>query len=46
MFGPSLTIPVSGGALALGTWQGTYRCERRNRGGSRSVVATAWGEGR
>jgi len=43
LLGPSLTLPVSGGRLALGTWQGIYLCEHRNRGGSRSVVATAWG---
>ena len=44
LFGPSLTLPVTGGRLALGTWQGIYLCEHRNRGGSRTVVATAWGE--
>jgi secondary thiamine-phosphate synthase enzyme len=44
LLGPSLTLPVSGGRLALGTWQGIYLCEHRDRGGSRSVVATAWGE--
>lgn len=44
LFGPSLTLPVSGGRLALGTWQGIYLCEHRDRGGPRSVVATAWGE--
>jgi secondary thiamine-phosphate synthase enzyme len=44
LFGPVLTLPVSGGALALGTWQGIYLCEHRDRGGSRSLVATAWGE--
>jgi secondary thiamine-phosphate synthase enzyme len=44
LFGPSLTLPISRGRLALGTWQGIYLCEHRNRGGSRSVVATAWGE--
>ena len=43
LFGPSLTLPVSGGRLALGTWQGIYLCEHRDRGGSRSVVATLWG---
>jgi secondary thiamine-phosphate synthase enzyme len=43
LLGPSLTLPVSGGRLALGTWQGIYLCEHRDRGGSRSVVATAWG---
>jgi secondary thiamine-phosphate synthase enzyme len=45
LLGPSLTLPVSGGRLALGTWQGIYLCEHRDRGGSRSVVATLWGSG-
>jgi secondary thiamine-phosphate synthase enzyme len=45
LLGPSLTLPVSGGRLALGTWQGIYLCEHRDRGGSRSLVATLWGEG-
>jgi secondary thiamine-phosphate synthase enzyme len=43
LLGPSLTLPISGGRLALGTWQGVYLCEHRNRGGSRSVMATVWG---
>jgi secondary thiamine-phosphate synthase enzyme len=42
--GPSLTLPLADGALALGTWQGIYLCEFRDRGGSRSVVATLQGE--
>jgi secondary thiamine-phosphate synthase enzyme len=42
--GSSLVIPVSDGRLALGTWQGIYLCEHRDRGGSRSVVVTAVGE--
>jgi secondary thiamine-phosphate synthase enzyme len=45
LFGPSLTLPVSGGRLTLGTWQGIYLCEHRDRGGSRTVLATLWGEG-
>jgi secondary thiamine-phosphate synthase enzyme len=45
MFGPSLTIPIAAGRLKLGTWQGIYLCEHRDHGGSRSIVATAWGEG-
>jgi secondary thiamine-phosphate synthase enzyme len=45
LLGPSLTLPVSRGRLALGTWQGIYLCEHRNRGGSRSLVATLWGSG-
>jgi secondary thiamine-phosphate synthase enzyme len=44
LLGPSLTLPISRGRLALGTWQGIYLCEHRNRGGSRSVVATVFGE--
>jgi secondary thiamine-phosphate synthase enzyme len=44
LIGPSLTLPVRGGRLALGTWQGIYLCEHRERGGPRSLVATAWGE--
>jgi secondary thiamine-phosphate synthase enzyme len=44
LLGPSLTLPVSNGRLALGTWQGIYLCEHRDHGGSRSLVATVWGE--
>jgi len=45
LLGPSLTLPIAGGRLALGTWQGIYLCEHRDHGGSRSLVATAWGPG-
>src|SRR2546423_15309349 len=44
LLGPSLTLPVSRGRLALGTWQGVYLCEHRDHGGPRSLVATLWGE--
>jgi secondary thiamine-phosphate synthase enzyme len=44
LLGPSLSLPVSGGRLALGTWQGIYLCEHRDRGGSRSLLATLHGE--
>jgi secondary thiamine-phosphate synthase enzyme len=44
LLGPSLSLPVSGGRLALGTWQGVYLCEHRDRGGPRSLLATAFGE--
>jgi secondary thiamine-phosphate synthase enzyme len=44
LLGPTLTLPISGGRLALGTWQGIYLCEHRNHGGPRSLVATVWGE--
>ena len=46
LMGPSLTLPLREGHPALGTWQGIYLCEHRDRGGPRSLVATAWGEGR
>jgi secondary thiamine-phosphate synthase enzyme len=42
--GACLTIPVSRGSLALGTWQGIYLCEHRNNGGPRRVIVTAFGE--
>ena len=44
LLGPSLALPVAHGRLALGTWQGTYLCEHRDRGGSRSLVATLNGD--
>jgi len=45
LLGPALSLPVSEGRLALGTWQGIYLCEHRDRGGPRGLVATLWGEG-
>jgi secondary thiamine-phosphate synthase enzyme len=43
--GVSLVLPVRGGRLALGTWQGIYLCEHRERGGPRKVLVTAFGDG-
>ncbi|ASK35579.1 hypothetical protein CEK62_14930 [Alcanivorax sp. N3-2A] len=45
LIGPSLTVPIRDGALALGTWQGLYLCEHRDRAGPRTVIATLQGEG-
>ncbi|MCG9973064.1 secondary thiamine-phosphate synthase enzyme YjbQ [Christiangramia crocea] len=42
--GASVQIPVTNGRLNLGAWQGIYLCEHRNRGGSRNLVLTAYGE--
>jgi secondary thiamine-phosphate synthase enzyme len=42
--GSSLVLPVADGRLALGTWQGIYLCEHRDRGGPRTVLVTAFGE--
>jgi secondary thiamine-phosphate synthase enzyme len=40
----SLTIPITGGRLALGTWQGIFLCEHRRRVPSRSLVVHLLGE--
>ena len=44
LLGASLRIPIRGGQMCLGTWQGVYLCEHRNHGGRRRIVATVWGE--
>lgn len=44
LLGSSVTIPVTNGKFNLGTWQGIYLCEHRNRGGSRKIVVTVIGE--
>ena len=44
LMGPSLSLPVSGGRLAVGTWQGIYLCEHRDHGGPRSLILTLSGE--
>lgn len=46
MLGPSVTIPVADGQLALGTWQGIYLGEHRDHGGPRRLTVTLWGESR
>ena len=43
--GESLLLPVRDGRLALGTWQGIYLLEHRDRGGPRSLIATISGDG-
>ena len=44
LFGSSVTIPIRAGRLALGTWQGVYLCEHRNRGGGRRLILTIQGQ--
>lgn len=41
--GVSLSIPISNGRLALGTWQGIYLCEFRRYQHRRRIVATVQG---
>lgn len=43
LIGSQLNIPITGGKLNLGTWQGIYFCEFRDNGGSRQLVLTAVG---
>jgi secondary thiamine-phosphate synthase enzyme len=43
MMGSAVSIPISGGRLNLGTWQGIYLCEHRDRGGQRRLVVTVLG---
>ena len=43
-FDTSLQIPITGGKLNLGIWQGIYLCEFRRKGGSRTLILTAFGE--
>lgn len=45
LLGCQLTLPVSDGRLALGTWQGIYLGEHRDAGGARKVLVTLQGEG-
>ena len=44
LLGSSVTVPISNGRLNLGTWQGIYLCEHRNRGGRRRLVITLTGQ--
>lgn len=43
ILGSSITIPITEGKLALGTWQGVYLCEHRDHGGPRKLVLTLQG---
>jgi secondary thiamine-phosphate synthase enzyme len=44
LIGSSVSVPVAQGRLQLGTWQGIYLCEHRNRAGGRRLVLTLQGE--
>ena len=44
ILGSSLNIPIKNGSIALGTWQGIYLYEHRNRGGKRKLIVTINGE--
>ena len=44
LLGFSVTVPLEDGRFALGTWQGIYLGEHRDRGGSRKLLVTLHGE--
>lgn len=44
LMGASVQIPIGGGKLLLGIWQGVYLCEHRAHAGGRNLVLTLWGE--
>ncbi len=43
LMGSSVSIPVTNGKLNMGTWQGIYLCEHRNRARGRKLVLTVYG---
>ena len=43
LLGSSVSIPITDGKLNLGTWQGIYLCEHRNRGSDRKLIITIQG---
>ena len=43
IIGCNLHIPIQNGKLSMGTWQGIYLCEHRDRPTSRSIMATIIG---
>ena len=45
LLGSSVSIPITDGKLNLGTWQGIYLCEHRNRGPDRKLIVTIQGSG-
>jgi secondary thiamine-phosphate synthase enzyme len=44
ILGSSVTVPINSGRLCLGTWQGIYLCEHRDRASGRRLVLTVQGE--
>lgn len=43
LLGSSVQVPITGGSLNLGTWQGIYLCEHRDRAPGRYLVLTLFG---
>eukprot|EP01129_Flabellula_baltica_P011099 TRINITY_DN4787_c0_g1_i1.p1 TRINITY_DN4787_c0_g1~~TRINITY_DN4787_c0_g1_i1.p1 ORF type:complete len:125 (+),score=23.55 TRINITY_DN4787_c0_g1_i1:61-435(+) len=43
LMGSSVSIPITNGELNMGTWQGIWLCEHRDRGSPRRIVVTIQG---
>lgn len=43
LMGVSVQVPITNGRLNMGTWQGIYLCEHRNRASGRNLVLSVWG---
>ncbi|MEP4681742.1 MAG: secondary thiamine-phosphate synthase enzyme YjbQ [Rhodopirellula bahusiensis] len=44
MMGSSVSVPIKNGRLNVGTWQGLYLCEHRDRASARQIVLTLQGK--
>lgn len=44
LIGSSVTIPITDGRLNLGSWQGIYLCEHRDRSRARRLIVTLHGQ--
>jgi len=44
LLGSSVTVPITNGQFNLGTWQGVYLCEHRDRASGRRITVTIQGE--
>ncbi len=44
LLGSSVSLPIAGGKLLTGTWQGVYLCEHRDSASGRKLTITVMGE--
>lgn len=44
LIGSNISVPITDGKLNLGSWQGIYLCEHRDRGRARRLIVTLHGQ--
>lgn len=44
LMGASVQVPISGGRLNMGVWQGIYLCEHRDHASGRKLVVSVYGQ--